>query len=164
MRKMLVAGCLTALLAGAAVAGDMAEGGDPKAAMMAEMAGCHVCKHMMSHMESLGPVMTMDLAQLNDGVAMMHGVSDPAKLEEYRSVSAEMAKAGESCMAFSDEEASANLCSMCQEIRGAVHAGARLSMGDTAMGDMMVITSEDPAVQKQISAMAEKCAMMMESM
>jgi hypothetical protein len=161
---MLVTGCLAVLMAGAAFAGDMAHGGDDaSAAMMAEMANCHVCSHLMPHMESLGPAMTMDMAKLNDGVAIIHGVSDATKLEEFRAVNAEMTDAGNACMEFSDEEASSKLCSMCQEIRSAVQAGANMSQGDTSMGCMMVLTSDDPAVQKQLASLGEKCAMMMKA-
>jgi len=154
-------GCLSALVAGIAVAGDMkAEGADPMEAMMK----CRVCQHLAPHLEVLGPAMTMDVARLNDGVALMHGVTDPEVLPTYREVSAKMNEAAESCMAMSDEEASANLCEMCQEIRGAVNAGAHLSMGDTRMGDMMVITSEDPALQQKLHKIGDQCEMMMQAM
>ena len=173
LRRVLVTGCLLLLLAGAATAGDMKKkneahagmDGDGKMAMMMkEMMNCDVCKHMVPHMNELGPVMTNDIIMLNDGVAMMHGVSDPAMLKTYREVSAEMGEAGEACMALNDKDAKTHLCEMCQDIRSAVHAGARLSMGDTKTGDVMVLTSEDPAVQKQLSELGTKCEMMMSSM
>lgn len=166
MRRTLVAGCLLALLAGAATAGDMDKPahGDMMAEHMAMMAKCDVCKHMVPYMEALGPVMTMDYATLNDGVAMMHGVSDPAMLEKYRTMSAEMSQAGEACMTLSDEDAATHLCTMCQGMRSAMKAGARMSMGETKMGDVMVLTSDDPAVQGQLKTLATQCEMMMSSM
>jgi len=170
MRRMLVTGCLVALAAGAAFAGDMHKetqagqaGADVKA-MQAEMMKCDVCKHMAPHLPSLAPSMTMDYAVLNDGVAMMHGVTDPAKLDEYRAISAEMGQAGEACLMLSDKDAETHLCKMCQGIRHAMNAGAHMSMGDTRMGDVMVLTSDDPAVQKELQGLATMCEMMMASM
>jgi len=166
IRRILVVGCLLALSLGVALAGgkgDMmkAAAGDK---MAQEMMKCDVCKHMAPHMKELGPAMTMDMATLNDGVAFMHGVSDPAMLPMYRKVSAEMATAGEACMDYSDEKAASNLCEMCQGIRKAMHSGAKMSMGDTKMGDIMVLTSDDAAVQKQLSQLGTMCEMMMSQM
>jgi hypothetical protein len=169
LRKMLVVGCLLAVAVGVATAGgvkdtekDMAmHSSDEMAAHQAELMKCDVCKHMVPHLASLGPVMTMDYAQLNDGVAMMHGVSDPAKLDEYRKMSEEMSAAGEACMSYTDAEAESQLCEMCQTMRSAMQAGARMSMGPTKMGDVMVLTSEDPAVQKQLTKLGQQCEMIM---
>lgn len=168
LRRILVVGCLLALGAGASLAGDMhgkMDHGNADMAMhMKEMMNCDVCKNMAPHMESLGPVMTMDFAALNDGIAMMHGVSDPAKLDEFRKMSTQMSAAGEACMMLSDEEASTHLCQMCQHMRSAMQAGAKMSMGPTKMGDVMVLTSDDPAVQKQLTELGSMCEMMMGSM
>lgn len=170
LRRMLVVGCLLAVAVGVATAGDMKDmkkdmtmhaGGDEMAAHMAEMMKCDVCKHMAPHLATLGPVMTMDYAQLNDGVAIMHGVSDPAKLDEYRKMSAEMETAGQACMNLTDAEAGTHLCEMCQTMRSAMKAGARMSMGPTKMGDVMVLTSDDPAVQKQLMELGKQCDMIM---
>lgn len=168
MRRILITGCLLALAAGASFAGDkqgaMHHANDEMAMHMEMMGKCDICKNMLPHMESLGPVMTMDYAKLNDGIAMMHGVSDPAKLAEYRKMSAAMDQAGEACMMLSDAEASTQLCTMCQHIRSAMQAGAKMSMGETKMGDVMVITSDDPKVQEQLGELGSMCSMMMESM
>lgn len=168
LRSFLITGCLLALAAGASFAGDRhgaPHHADADMAMhMQMMANCDVCKNMVPHMESLGPVMTMDYAKLNDGIAMMHGVSDPAKLAEYRKMSAAMTQAGEACMMLTDEEAGTHLCEMCQHIRSAMQAGAKMSMGETTMGDVMVITSDDPAVQKRLGELGSMCAMIVESM
>ena len=174
LRKMLVVSCCMVLSVGVAVAGDVHKTATKGAAasatkmtseqMTAEMMKCDVCKHMAPHMAVLGPKMTMDMAKLNDGVAFMHGVSDPAVLDEYRKVSAEMSAAGEACMAYTDAQAKSQLCEMCQGIRAAMNKGAKMSMGPTKMGDIMVITSEDPAVQKQLADLGTQCEMMMASM
>ena len=174
LRKMLVVSCCMVLSVGVAVAGDVhktvTKGATASATKMtsdqitAEMMKCDVCKHMAPHMKELGPVMTRDMATLNDGVAFMHGVSDPAVLQKYRTVSAEMHAAGEACMDYTDAQAKSQLCGMCQGIRSAMKSGARMSVGPTKMGDVMVITSEDPAVQKQIADVGKMCEMMMASM
>jgi hypothetical protein len=101
---------------------------------------------------------------LNDGVAIVHSISNPAKVAEFHAVSAEMAKAGAGCTAMTDEEAKAQLCSFCQDTRAIAKAGGRISHGNTESGDMMVITSSDAAIQKQITDLGNKCAMMMKTM
>jgi hypothetical protein len=174
LRKILVVSCLLALSAGAALAGDAHQHATKGAAatatkmtseqVAAEMMKCDVCKHMAPHMKVLGPSLTMDMAKLNDGVAFMHGVSDPAMLETYRTLSAKMSEAGEACMSYTDTQAKAQLCEMCQGVRTAVNSGAKMSMGPTKMGDIMVLTSEDPAVQKQLGELGTMCEMMMASM
>jgi Fe-S cluster assembly scaffold protein SufB len=90
----------------------------------------------------------------------MHSVTDPAKAATLHAVCKEMNVAGGACMALTDEQAKAQLCENCQEIRSIVKAGATMSTGDTKMGDIMVFTSKDPAVLARINAMGEKCALM----
>ncbi|MGH2571682.1 MAG: hypothetical protein ACRDGR_10670, partial [bacterium] len=68
------------------------------------------------------------------------------------------------CMAYTDAQAKTQLCGMCQGIRSAMNSGAKMSMGPTKMGDVMVITSEDPMVQKQLADLGKMCEMMMASM
>lgn len=167
MTKKILAGACTMLLAMAvAHAGDTmkksAAAPDHTEMMKAQMANCVVCKTMVPHMDSLGPVMTMEVANLNDGVAIMHGVSDPAKAAEFHTMCAEMHKAGEACATMTDEQAKTQLCSFCQEMHGTIKAGAKMSAGSTKMGDIMVLTSSDPAVKQRIDVLGEKCAMMAE--
>ena len=108
--------------------------------------------------------MKMEVAKLNDGIALMHSVTDPAKAATFHAVGKEMGTAGEACIAMTDEQAKTQLCEYCQGIRSVMKAGAKMSQGNTKMGDIMVLTSSDPAVQSQISALGEKCAMMAASM
>jgi hypothetical protein len=132
-------------------------------AMKAEMMKCAVCKNFAAHMDEIGP-MKAEVVKLNDGVAMIHSVSDPSKLPVYRAACEATHKAGEACLTMTDEQASTQLCSMCQDIRSAMKAGAKMSVGDTKTGDMMILTSADPAVQTKLSALATKCEMMAASM
>jgi Fe-S cluster assembly scaffold protein SufB len=128
-------------------------------AMKAAMSKCAVCKIMVPKMDELAP-MKMEVVKLNDGVAVMHSVTDPAKAATLHAVCKEMNVAGAASMAMTDEQAKAQLCENCQEIRSIVKAGATMSTGDTKMGDIMVFTSKDPAVLAKINAMGEKCALM----
>lgn len=158
IKRFATAAAAIALVAGVAFAGEPSA--DPQAAMMAEMSKCDVCSHMMPHMQSLGPVMSMESVHLDNGFAMVHMISDASKMDEFRAMNAEMNKAGESCLTMSDADAKTHLCSFCRDIRANVKAGATMSLGDTSNGCMMVLTSGDPAVQKSLSALATKCAMM----
>lgn len=165
-KTILAAVGATLVLAGAAVAGEghkhSTASMDMKSAMMAEMMKCSVCSHMAPHMESLGPVMKMEVVNLDNGVAIMHKVTDASKLAEFRTMNAEMHAAGGKCMEMSDADAQSKLCSFCQSVRSNVKAGAMMSVGETKTGDMMVLTSGDPAVQKSLAELAANCAMMAE--
>jgi len=131
-----------------------------KAAMKAEMAKCAVCKNMVAHFDELAPVMTMEVVNLDNGVVINHEVTDPSKVALFQSTCDAMSKAGEASMKMTDAQAKTELCSVCQEMRSAGKAGARFSKGKTKTGDMMVMTSDDPKVQAQLTALAQKCAMM----
>lgn len=152
-----------ATTAGTAAATATKASTDKMAAMKAEMMKCSVCKNMAAHMDEIGPI-NSDVAKLNDGVAMMHSVKDPAKLTVYRAASKATSEAGQACMTMTDEQAKTQLCSFCQDMRSAMKAGAKMSQGETKTGDIMVLTSADPAVQTQLNALAEKCKLMAESM
>lgn len=171
MKKLIVTACLVSLAIGAAWAGDAkkeathgAAGADHMKMMMDEMMKCSVCKNMAPAMAEIGPSMTMDFARLNDGVAMMHGVTDPSKAATFHAACAATEKAGMACVTMTDEQAKAELCGFCQGVRGVMKAGAKMSTGQTKMGDIMVITSSDPAVKTQIDALAAQCEMMTGSM
>lgn len=130
------------------------------AAMKAEMAKCAVCKNMAAHFDELAPVMTMEVVNLDNGVVIDHEVTDPSKVALFHSTCDAMGKAGEAAMKMTDAQAKTELCSFCQEMRSAGKAGARFSKGKTKTGDMMVLTSDDPKVQGQLTALGQKCAMM----
>jgi hypothetical protein len=138
--------------------------GAPDMAMMkAEMMKCAVCKNMAAKMDQFG-TLKAEVVHLGNGMAMIHMVADPSKVEAYHVASAATAEAGKACMAFTDDQAKTELCQFCQEMRTAAKAGASISSGLTKTGDILVITSSDPMVQKQISALETKCQMMTASM
>src|SRR5262249_7184529 len=112
------------------------------------------------HMDVLGPVMKSEAIQMSDGMAEVHTITDPSKLQLFRDSCAAMAAASQNCMTMTDEEASQKLCSFCQGMRTAMKAGAHLSTGDTKNGNLMVVTSSDPAVKAQIQGLYNKCAIM----
>jgi hypothetical protein len=161
--KKLVSLALILGFASLALAGSHTEA--PKAGkftmadMKAEMMKCAVCKNMGTKIEAIGP-MSMEVVNLDNGMAMTHVVKDASKVGVLHEANAACAKAGEACMTMTDAQAKTDLCSFCQEIRGVVKKGATISTGNTKSGCMMVMTSTDPAVQKEIMGMAEKCAMM----
>jgi len=177
LRGIVGTACVLALGLGVAYAADtMQKSSAPKASAAApagmpsmqmmkdQMAHCAVCKAMVPHLDSLGPVMKTEVAKLNDGVAIMHMITDPTKVAELHAVDAEMAKAGSVCMTMTDEQAKTQLCPMCQEIREIAKAGGHVSQGDTKNGNVMVVTSSDAAVQTKITDLGSKCAMMAATM
>jgi hypothetical protein len=170
MKKILAAACVLALTFGVVWAGDAPQkeaskmGAAPSAAQMtamkAELAKCAVCKNMLTNFDEIMPSMKMEVVQLNNGMAMSHRVTDAKKLAMYRENCKAIHTAGEACMTMTDEQAKTDLCDMCQGIRSAVKAGAVMSTGETKNGDLMVLSSTDPAVQKQLAELGSKCAMM----
>jgi hypothetical protein len=182
LKRILGIACVLALGIGLAWAGDATKpatttapsksasssassmGAEHMQAMKAEMMKCAVCKNMAVNMDELGPVMRMDVAKLNDGCAIVHSVTDPSKAAKFHATCDAMYKAGETAKTMTDEQAKTQLCSFCQEMRSTMKAGAKLSHGNTEMGDVMVLTSSDPVVAARIDGIATQCQMMAASM
>jgi hypothetical protein len=170
VKSRILSALVILAIAGTAFAGD-APSQKPemkKAEMMqmmkAEMQKCAVCNNMAAHLDELMPVMKMEVVKLNNGMAMIHTITDPAKVAAFQAVCDDMNKAGATAVTMTDEEAKTKLCSSCQEMRNLVKAGAQMSMGKTQSGDIMMLTSSDPAVQAKIADFHTKCAMMMSQM
>ncbi len=130
-------------------------------AMKAEFSKCMMCKNFVPVMGELLPVMENEIVKLDNGMAMVHSVKDPQKVKLLHDVHAKLAASGPACIALSDADAKTQLCSLCQDIRSLVKAGAQMSTGTTKSGDIMVLTSTDPVVQKQLTSFESKCATMM---
>ena len=155
--------CLAALVVFAATplwAGEGHGKGDMDA-MMAEMANCHVCKNMVQYMPELGPVMSGEVVKLSNGVAVIHTVSDPKKVEMLQQVGEKMGMACASAAKMSDTDAKGSLCTICTDVRAALVAGAVMGGGSMKNGDMFVLTSNDPKVQAKIAKVEQKFAMAM---
>ena len=160
-KKIVSIAMVLAMACATAWAGEATKSAPPSMAeMKAMMEKCAVCKAMAAHIDELGPSMKMDVVNLNDGVVLQHYVTDPTKVALFQSTCDEMAKNGEAAMALSDDDAKTQLCPMCQSMRSAMKAGARMSMGKTKRGDLMVMTSEDAAVQAQLAGIGKQCAAM----
>ena len=157
MKRLMAVVCML-LISTAVWAGDQGMSKQMSAKQMqmmkAEMMKCDVCKHMAMHLDEIGPVQ-IDVAQLNDGMAIVHNVS-PDKAAVYHKAGQECSQAGMAAMNYTDEQAQKQLCPMCQGIRSAVKAGATLSQGETKNGDVMVLTSSDPKVQTQLTSLADR--------
>ena len=132
-------------------------------AMKAEFSKCLMCKNWVPIMDTVMPVMQAEIVTLDNGMAMVHTVTDPTKVKLLHEVDAKMGESAKACMALSDADATKQLCSLCQDIRACAKAGAQVSHGTTKTGDMLVIASADPKVQAQISTLKVKCATMMAS-
>jgi len=178
LRRILGIACVLVMAMGVAWAGDAVKQptsatgkGMSDAAATAKMTAmkdammkCSVCKQMAAHIDELGPVMTMEVVKLDNGIAMVRSVSDPSKVVTYHAVCKEMSAAGQACITMTDEQAKTQLCEFCQNVRSVAKSGAQMSKGDTRTGSMMIITSTDPGLQLKIAELGAKCAMMAESM
>ena len=162
MTKKVLTAALFVLLAFALVwASDTKKGMTGNAQMeqmKVEMMKCAVCKNMAMQMDAMGQC-GMEVTALNDGMAMRHWVKsdDAKKIAAFHTGAAAYSKAGEACMTMTDEQAKTDLCPFCQDMRSAMKAGAKMSYGTTKKGDLMVITSLEPAVQAQITALRQQC-------
>lgn len=162
---LVLAGALVAGMAAVVTAGSEGKmAGHDMNTMMAEMQKCTVCKNMMAGMAEWGPAMKAEVVHLDSGMAMIHNITDPAKLASFQTASAATAKAGAGCMSMTDEQVKTQLCAHCQEMVGLAKAGAQISHGMTKTGDMLVITAKDPETIKRINAFEGKCAAMMAAM
>jgi hypothetical protein len=176
MKRILVAACLLAMTCTAAWAEGQTQAptkapattkapAAPTASakqlemMKAEMSKCAVCKNIAAHLDEIGPI-NMEIVKLDNGIAMLHSVPT-AKVAAYQSAAKEMHAAGEQCMTMTDEQAKTQLCPMCQGFRDAMKAGAKATAGMTKHGDLCVFTSDDPAVQAQLTSLGDKCTAMM---
>jgi hypothetical protein len=156
MKRVFAVVCLL-LVATSAWAGDYAM--KHMETMQAEMSKCDVCKHMVPYLDKIGSIDTQ-VVELNNGMATIHTAA-PDKADVFHKASEECAAAGMKAMELTDEQAKTHLCPMCQGVRSAVKAGATMSQGTTKNGDVMVLTSQDPKVQKQLAELGKKCAMTM---
>ena len=163
MKKLVAAASILALLAVLPVwaghTGDKAE----MEAMKAEFAKCLMCKNFVPVFDELMPVMQGEVVLLDNGMAMIHTVSDPAKVKLLHGVDAKLQTSATACMALSDADAQKQLCTLCQDIRTVSKAGAVVAHGTTKTGDILVISTLDPKVKTQVSALKTKCETMMTS-
>jgi hypothetical protein len=127
------------------------------AAMKAEMMKCSVCKSFAANFETICTNMSTEVVRLDKGVAVVHSLSDPKAVPTYHQACAEMHTAGKAAMGLPEAEMKAALCDHCEQIVGLVQAGAVISLGDTKDGSIMVLTSNDPAVQSKIAAYSAEC-------
>lgn len=161
MKKLVVAASILAILAAMPVWAGKGMDKAQMEAMKAEFAKCMMCKNFLPVFDELMPVLQGEVVKLDNGMAMIHTVSDPTKLKLLHDVHAKMDVSGDACMALSDADAAKQLCTMCQDMRTLVKAGAQMSHGTTKTGDLMVLASADPKVVAQINGFQAKCATMM---
>lgn len=171
LKKILAAAAFAVLAACPAFAGDHAGHDHAKAdakpdmaAMEAEMMNCAICKNLVPHMAVLGPVMKSEVVTLDNGMAIVHVITDPKLIPTFHEATAGMNKAGAACAAMPDAQRKAALCAHCEQMMSLSKAGATLSFGDTKDGAILVLASEDPAQQTKISAMRVECTKMMSGM
>lgn len=137
------------------------EGQPPMEAVKAEFARCMMCKHFLPVFDELIPVLHTEFVQLDSGMIMVHTVSDPEKVKLLHQVNRKMEESMNAVMQLSDADAKTQLCAMCQGMRQLTKAGAQLSSGLTKSGDVVVLLSSDPEVQKQIATFKGHCEAMM---
>jgi hypothetical protein len=171
MKKVFALVCICLATASLAIAGGSEKGkaaagaGHPDmAAMKAEMMSCSICKAMAPGMETIGPAMTTEIVRMDNGMAIVHHISDPKVVPTFQQACTEMSAAGKAAMAMPEAEWKAALCDHCEQIMSLVHSGATIGMGNTKDGAMVVLTSADPAVQTKIASFSSECSKQMEAM
>jgi hypothetical protein len=137
--------------------------GKDMAAMQADMMSCKICKAMAPNIATFAPVMSSEVVKMDNGMAIIHHISDPKVVPTFQAACAEMATAGKSCKTMTEAEWKAALCDHCEQMMALVHSGAAIGSGNTKDGTMVVLTSADPAVQSKIATFEMQCEQMMGS-
>jgi hypothetical protein len=161
--------CICLVSASLAIAGGpekkAATGAAPdKDAMMADMMNCKICKAMAPNAATIMPVMKSEVVKMDNGMAIIHHISDPKVVATFQAACAEMAVAGKSCSAMTEAQWKEALCSHCEQMMALVQSGASIGTGNTKDGSMLVLTSTDPAVQTKIASFEMQCEQMMAAM
>ena len=169
MKRIFAFVCICLISASLAMAGSPEKKATTGAApdmeaMKADMMNCKICKAMTPNMATFGPVMTTEVVKMDNGMAMVHHISDPKVVPTFQKVCDEMSAAGKSCTAMSEAEWKAALCDHCEGIMTLVQSGAVIGSGHTKDGSMLVLTSSDPAVQTKIASFEMQCEKMMAAM
>jgi hypothetical protein len=160
--------CICLVSASLAIAGGpekkAATGAAPdKDAMMAEMMSCKICKAMAPNMATFMPVMSSEVVKMDNGMAIVHHISDPKVVPTFQATCAEMAAAGKSLKSMPEAQWKEALCGHCEEMMSLVQSGASIGSGNTKDGTVLVLTSADPAVQSKIATFEMQCEQMMAS-
>ncbi|HET9887909.1 MAG TPA: hypothetical protein VFR10_10380 [bacterium] len=168
MKRVFALVCICLVSASLAIAGGpekkAATGAAAEKDPMAEMMSCKICKAMAPHMAEFGPVMTSEVVKMENGMAIIHHISDPKVVPTFQATCAEMSAAGKACMTMTEAEWKAGLCDHCEQIMGLVQSGAAIGTGNTKDGSMLVLTSADAATQTKIAGFEMQCEKMMSAM
>jgi len=107
------------------------------------------------------PVMTTEVVKMDNGMAIVHHISDAKVVPTFQAACSEMAAAGKACTTMTEAEWKAALCDHCEQMMALVQSGASIGSGNTKDGTMLVLTSSDPAVQTKIANFEMQCEQMM---
>jgi hypothetical protein len=172
MKRLLALVCICLATASLAIAGGSEKGkaaagsapAPDMAAMKAEMMNCAICKPLAPAMEKIGPVMTTEVVRMDNGMAIVHVISDPSVVPTFHKACAEMQAAGKATMALPEAEWKAAICDHCEQMMSLVQSGATISLGETKNGSILVLNSADPAVQTKIASFEAQCEKQMGAM
>lgn len=169
MKRFFALVCICLVSASLAIAG----GPEQKAATtgaaaekdpMADMMSCKICKTMAPNMATFAPVMTSEVVKMENGMAIIHHISDPKVVPTFQATCAEMSAAGKACTTMTETEWKAALCDHCEQIMALVQGGASIGTGNTKDGSMLVLTSADPTTQTKIAGFEMQCEQSMAAM
>jgi hypothetical protein len=118
---------------------------------------CTVCASMSSCPGMMDGSVKSESYNIQNGVAMLFTVSDPAKAAEFHQgwdqCKAEMDKV----MKWSKSEAQSHLCTMCQGYYTLSHEGAQWDYVKTENGVLCLLTSKKAKVVTAIQTQAAAC-------
>ena len=111
---------------------------------------CEMCKNLtmipdfMDHLH-------YKLVKVDNGFVAVT-TADPGYVEKYKEVNVKMSEVGQKLM--SGEQM--YLCGSCQAMGALFMRGAKMQQGELDNGDVMVVTSDDPELVKDIHAFVDK--------
>lgn len=125
-----------------------------------DMKKCIFCQKLSDH-DGLLDHMKWEHHIISDG-CMSVTVVDDDYTDEYKTAMDEMMKVGTELS--QGKIADPYMCGHCQAYGALIMKGVKMESVETSVGDIMMITSDDPALQKEIKAYAEHTMKAMQEM
>jgi hypothetical protein len=138
---LLLLAAATLVVSGLALAGDEA---------WFDMEHCSFCKNLMDDPELLHH-MTWEQYNLSNGIISVTTV-DPEYVEAFAASSAKMAKVGEELM----QGKQMPMCNSCKALGMIMMKGPKSEEVKTKHGEIWMMTSDDPAVVKELQGWAKR--------
>lgn len=122
--------------------------------MMQEFMNCELCKMYMQNPEMM-TVAKCDVIYLNNGMALLSTVNDPAKVKAYQAFEKKFQNKIDEYRKMPDDAMKGKFCSICKKFHALEVAGASMDWADTPTGTMTVITGNNDQLVAKIKSLGK---------